>query len=354
MFGRKKNKRKPRSSPKAKPRREATGPAAAEPSRMRLFGQSLRRRHGKKARRGALIALAAVSVAGAVVLGMHAMERHVLARRPAGPAEFRLRLTGRPEWMPQSLARRLVTELTPPGSGLQDRDLPEKVYRAAQANPWIRSVTWVRRRRGSDPNVATIELQAEYRKPIACVQTARGREYISADGCHLPRDQVPRWVTRVRRADGSQRQVCFVDSQAVPPGVHAKPIHYIKISGVKQPPPGYGRKWPGRDLAAGARMAALVANRPYANQIVVADVRNCAGRMLQQGEPHLRYYAQIGRGETTDIRFGRFPQPGGDHNVLTERKLSYIDSYVARHKGRLAGLHTYIDLRFDELHVSVY
>ena len=349
MFGKKK---KSGSSPKARSKSKPRG--AAQPSWTGLMWLSLRRRHGARAKHSARIALAVAAVAAVIVFGMLAMEHHVLARRTTGPSEFRLRLASRPEWMPESLARQLVAELTPPDSGPSDADLPEKVYRAAEANPWVRKVTRVRRHASDDPNVAIVELLAEFRKPIACIQTPHGPEFLSADGTLLPTGQVPRWVARFRHADGSQRQVCFANRQAVPPGVRARPIHYIKICGVKADPPEYGQKWPGEDLDAGVRMAALVAEQPYANQIAVADVRNYAGRMMKQGEPHLRYYAQVGRGETTDIRFGRFSAPGGDHNVQTERKLSYIDSYVARHKGRLAGLHSYIDLRFDELHVSVY
>jgi len=315
---------------------------------------SLRERHGAGAKRCARMALAVAGVCTAVALGLLAMEHHVLARRQAGPSEFRLRLSARPEWMPRSLARALVARLTPADSGPRDPNLTRKVYHAAKADPWVRRVTRVVRRPSDDPNVAIVELQAEFRKPIACIQTPNGPRFLDADGIHLPTDQVPRWAARFRHADGTVRQVCFVSDRDVPPGARARPIHYIKISGVKAGPPEFGHTWPGEDLAAGIRLAALVAGRPYANQIAVADVRNYAGRMLKQGEPHLRYFAQVGRGNTTEIRFGRFPEPGGDHNVRTERKLSYIDAYVGRHNGRLAGLHSYIDLRFDELHVSVY
>lgn len=345
MFGRKKSK----PSPKAKSK------VAARPSWIGLWWWSVRLRHGTGARRVGLIALALAVVAAGVVVGLGAMEHRVLARRATGPSEFRLRLIERPTWMPQRLARRLAVVLTPPSTGPYDPDLPRKVYKLAEADPWVLSVTKVTRCYGSDPDVAIIELQAEYRKPIARIHTPRGDRFVSADGVHLPQDLVPRWVGRIRRADGSQRQVCFASRADIPPGLDAKPIHYIKISGVKASPPPDGRKWPGGDLAAGVRLVALVANRRYANQIVTADVRNYAGRAPGGNEePHLRYYAQVGGADITDIRFGRFPRPGGDHNVSTERKLSYIDFYVARHNGRLAGLHSYIDLRFDELNVSVY
>ncbi len=99
-------------------------------------------------------------------------------------------------------------------------------------------------------------------------------------------------------------------------------------------------------------MLRLVHNKPYANQITAIDVRNFAGR-ISRAEPHLRMYAQVGQGGSTDIRFGRFPLPGGDYVISPERKLSYLDEYAEDHGGQLAGLNRYIDLRYDELHVSI-
>ena len=97
-----------------------------------------------------------------------------------------------------------------------------------------------------------------------------------------------------------------------------------------------------------------MATKPYANQITVVDVRNYGSR-ISPDEPQLRMYAQVGGGGVTDIRFGHFSAGrGGDYNVAQTRKMSYLDDYVSRQKGRLAGVHSYLDLRYDELHVSLY
>jgi hypothetical protein len=133
----------------------------------------------------------------------------------------------------------------------------------------------------------------------------------------------------------------------------ARAIHYVLIEGVQSPAPPVGQKWPGADLAAGLKLAVLVAGRPWANQVSAIDVRNHANRISRE-EPQLRLFAQVHKGKTTDIRFGRFPHPGADFVVSPARKLSYLDEYVARHGGRLAGLHEYLDLRYDDLHVSLY
>ena len=107
------------------------------------------------------------------------------------------------------------------------------------------------------------------------------------------------------------------------------------------------------DLLAGLRLVQLVGTRPYYAQISLVDVRNHACR-ITKNEPELRMYAQVGQGKATDIRFGRFPAPGGgDYIISPQRKMSYLDDYVADHQGWLAGRHSYLDLRFDELHVSL-
>jgi len=344
-----------KSKRSGKPKGKTPPPLPATPSRLKLWWWEQQQRHRAAARRWAIIALIVIFVGATAVVALTTMEKHVLARRATGPCEFRLRMADRPTWMPESLARHLVLELTPAKAGLYDTDLPEKVHDLARDNAWVHKVTSIRRCPCDDPRVALIEIRAEYRKPIAFVQTPYGREYLSEDGTHLPRHQVPRYVSRIKLTDGSQRQVCFVDPVAVPPGVRAWPIHYIRIHGVSAAnasPPGYGRKWPGADIAAGLRMVALVANEPCANQISIADVRNFGGRGSRD-EPHLRFYARVGNGNATDVRFGKFPRPGGDHIVPTERKLAHLRAYVARHNGQLAGLNDYIDLRFDELHVSI-
>ena len=132
-----------------------------------------------------------------------------------------------------------------------------------------------------------------------------------------------------------------------------RPVHYFRIDGASESTMRIGDTWPGEDVAAGLRLISLLARRPYANQVSVVDVRNYEGRISSE-EPHLRLYAQSEQSKATDIRFGRFPRPGGDFVISPERKMSYLDEYVKRHDGRLAGLNAYLDLRFDQLHVSVY
>ena len=55
----------------------------------------------------------------------------------------------------------------------------------------------------------------------------------------------------------------------------------------------------------------------------------------------------------TDVRFGRLPGCAIDCIVSPRRKIWYLDDYAANHNGRIAGINSYLDLRYDNLHVSL-
>jgi hypothetical protein len=299
----------------------------------------------------------AVAVVGALVtvFGMKALERRVL-RTPAGaaPRPVQFRLTNRPDWMPARLATRIVDAIAPATADFNDPKLTATVYDQASANPWIHEITRVSKKRGDSRSVGVIEIDATYRRAVARIQVAGGYAYVDAEGYRLPAAEVPQWVAAAPVAAGeAPRQVSYLHPGDAPPGLTPRQIHYILIDGVQAPASPVGQAWAGSDLQAGLNLVSLVASRKYASQVTVVDVRNCDGR-INRDEPHLRMSAQYGRGRPTDIRFGRFPAPdGGDYVVSPERKLRYLDDYVADHDGWLAGRNSYIDLRFDQLHVSM-
>ena len=320
----------------------------------RWWGELGQDRRRNACRRAAWVAVAVV-LAGGVVLGMKALERRVLSTPRGGtPVAIRVRLTERPEWMPVTLARRIAESLAPPGADYNDPSLTSAVYRLGGVCPWIRRVDRVHKRPTSDPRVAVVEVTASFRKPVARILIEHEYVYVDRDGVRLPAGEVPHWVAAVPgRGDGAGRQVCYIHRDEVPPRFEVKSIHYIVIDGVAGQVPPAGQRWEGDDLAAGLQLIGLVSTRRYANQITVVDVRNHAGR-INGNEPHLRMYAQVGRGRPTDIRFGQFPVPGGgDYVVSPERKLRHLDDYVSDHDGLLAGLNSYLDLRYDQLHVSL-
>lgn len=287
-----------------------------------------------------------------MIVGLSAMERSVLARPTGSPACVRVEIVDAPAWMPGVLRRYIEASLAPAPRRTYDPGLARKVYIRAQANPWVRSVRSVRRCSSDRPNSTLLQLRGRFRKPIARIRTGGTFAYLDADGVRLVASQVPHWVGVTARLDGTTGQVCFTNTDEVPPGMRVRPIHYIAIDGVRTSEPPIGSVWQGSDVAAGLRLLALIVDKPYANQITLVDVRNYGGR-ISRYEPHLRLYAQVGHGKATDVKFGRFPRPRGDFVVSPARKVSYLDEYAARNGGQLAGLNAHLDLRYDQLHVSV-
>jgi hypothetical protein len=237
-----------------------------------------------------------------------------------------------------------------------DPRLAPEVYRRAEANAWVRRVNRVSKHRYGNAPGGYVEVSADLRRPLARVLRSDGfHVYVDAERFVLPDVQVPRWVATVAPEGGKPaRQVCYLSNAEIPHDQGLAEIHYITVRGVEGDPPAPGQCWQGDDLTEGLKLVQLICTRDYANQITVVDVRNYGGR-ISRNEPHLRMYAQVGRGRRTDIRFDRFPIGGGaDYVVSPERKLQYLDNYVAANGGRLAGVHEYLDLRYDHLHVSIH
>ncbi len=333
---------------KAKPSRQ--------PSRFGLWWMNM---DPERRRRGFIIAgwslLGILAVVG-VASGMQALRDRVVETRFAGAQGVAVvRVTSVPSWMPASLAKDITDTITPPNASLADTELAAKVYQLAQANPMIRQATRVEVCPNADRPGGVVEVDLEFRRPFARVRVDADYIYVDREGVCLPVTQVPMYVLSLQGRDSKAvRQVCYQAKGEIPKPwrASARRIHYVTIDGVWMTPPPPGWKWPAKDLAAGLRLIELVSARPYYSQISVIDVRN-NGCRITRNEPELRMYAQIGRGRPTDIRFGRFPLPGSDVVVSPQRKMWYLDDYTSTHGGRLAGINTYLDLRYDNLHVSV-
>jgi len=292
-----------------------------------------------------LLILTCLAIGAAI---LWAMERSVLNRQgSAGPVSYRVELTDTPGWMSHALVRELHEALTPQVS-FTDESLCREVYRLVEKNPWISDIQQVRRFRRADRNEGVIMVTATYRQPIARVQYDHRTYFIDTHGVVLPFDSVPKWAAKI-----GEHYRYYTSEDAVPLTARPMRIHYTTIQGVTTPPVEVGETWVADDLKHGLRLIELINTRHWANQITVVDVRNHK-RRISESEPELRLYAQQGRGRSTDILFGRFPFPqGGDWVISPDRKIKYLDDYVSEHNGKLAGINSYIDVRYDELHISV-
>ncbi len=308
-------------------------------------------------RRGVTAFLLTVVFGGAAVAGLVMLEKRVLRRQAAeAPRQVRVSLVGSPSWMPPTLQWRIVESVRPRGVNFAHADLTKEVHALAEANPWIRKVRAVRKRLDKNPQVGLIEIEAEYRRPVAMVllRDEINYAYVDDEGIRLPTEQVPKYAAEVADRTGHKRWVYYVSQEEIPPYIQASRIHYINIQlyfDRDGDPPAPGRKWQCPALAEGIRLVKLIATRPYAWEVTTVDARNFNAR-ISRSEPDLRMWAQVGQGPRTDIRFGRFPNASGDWVVSPERKMSYLDEFVGDH-GRLAGVREYIDLRYDTGYESI-
>jgi len=292
-----------------------------------------------------------VVAAGTAAAGMFALEGRIINGRTGSfPTELRAELTEAPEWMPDRLRADIERCLLPAGAEYYDKQLTDKVRLRALANPWVRGVRRTSKHPSGRDKPATLAVDAEFRMPIARAMAGGGYAYLDMDGVRLPAGQVPRWASWDPARP--ERKAYHIDHSTVKAGRQVCPIHYMLIVGVETEPPPRAGQWLGDDLAAGLELVRLVAAKSYAYQITEIDVRNYDGR-IDPNASHLRMWAELDRCKPTEIRFGRLPKGEGDYVVSPQRKFSYLDKYAEDHNGRLAGINAYIDLRYDELHLSI-
>ena len=268
----------------------------------------------------------AVALLIGVGVGFLLLESAVLGSRPEPEtAVIRMRLLSRPGWMPAALARDIAVALQPDTVTFNDPGFTAAVYDRAAKDPWIRKVHNVSKSRADDRRAGIVEVQAEYRRPFAKVllKDLKTQVYVDRERVRLPdRPDLPK-------------------------------ERYLLIEGVSSEPPAVGARWDAADLADGLRLVEWVRSRPYWKKLTVVCVSNYRGRVSPY-ESHLSVFAQVGKGNRTRIRFGRFPASGGgDYVILPEQKMASLDKYVKDHYGRLAGIHRWIDLRHDQLETSL-
>lgn len=290
-------------------------------------------------------------VAGAG-FGLRWLEGRVLSGQAgAAPTELAVELTNVPFWMPTELADRIAISLMPEDANYYDAQLVNQVRRLAEASPWIQQVRFVEKY-PLNSQQAVVRVVADFRMPLACVRVGSSYIYVDSEGVRLPSEEVPQWALSYIDENGQKQIEYYLDDGADPQNLSVSRVHYLVIDGVACPPPAEGQHWEGEDLQDGLRLVKMIADRPYAYQITVVDVRNHDWR-VSRSEPQLRMFAQVDQSTQTDIRFGRFPRSNGYYVVPPQRKLAYLDEYVEDHGGQLAGLNRYIDLRYDELRVSL-
>lgn len=266
------------------------------------------------------LAFVGLCLSGVWYLRRHVEKNVVFPDRPA-----RVVLLNRPAWMSDFLADQIVAAVKPVGThSAFDHALLQDVTAMLRSNPWVKDVRQVRRAFYDKPG-DTIEIDCDYRAPIALVQWKDYFWLVDGDAVKLPEqftaDQLPRIVI------GPDRKVVI-----------------RVIQGVQQPPVETGQRWLGLDLEAGLELVKLLHGQPYAEEIVKVDVSNFGGR-LSQKEAQIVLVTRY----DTEIRWGR-PISSKDFfvEVSPAQKLRYMQQ-VYEQFHRVDGERAWIDIRFDKI-----
>ena len=297
---------KPKSSSAKKPV-EPKGPVLSEKVRHALI-------HG-------LIAFIVILVGAG---GLYALRKHVWQEIAFVEAPPKIVLKNRPAWMGDFLVEQITKAVRPAGThSAMDAQLLRDTHALLVANPWVSEVHNIRRTFGEKPG-DTLEIDCEFRAPVALVKWNAHYWLVDGNGVKLPEEYTADIVPKVVLDRNKRTNIRIID-------------------GVQSPPPAAGEQWPGADLIAGLDMIRLLFNEPYADDIVKVNVANYAGRVdVREAQVVL-----ITKWDT-QVRWGR-PANASDFFIEapTARKLEYLRAIYAEHK-RLDANEPWIDIRFDQ------
>lgn len=276
--------------------------------------------------RRVLLHLTAAGMFVAIVgLGLWVDRRYVGQKLVFTKQPPKVVLKNRPMWMSDFLAEQIARTARPGGaSSAFDHQLLVDTVAQLKANPWIRSVEQVRRVYDKAPG-DTIEVDCEYRAPVALVHWKDYYWLVDADGVKLPEAFAHGDVPRIIKGGNGKMNIRVV-------------------TGVRQPPPENGTKWSGEDLAAGLALVKLLFGRDYTEEVVKVDVSNFA-RQRDPKAPQIVLVTQY----DTQVRWGQPVTPAADEffvEVTPAQKLAYMET-IWKDKGRVDGNFAWVDIRYD-------
>lgn len=237
-------------------------------------------------------------------------------------------LVNRPPWMSDFLAGEIIKTVRPPvGRSALDHQTVETVANLLNHNPWVKSVRQVRLAYNHSPG-DTLEVDCEYRTPIALVRWSGSYVLVDNEGIVLPEEYKAEHIPRLIYGSDATRN---------------KPNIRI-IDGVSRRPAQVGQAWPGDDLVAALNMVRLISDEPFAEDILKVDVSNYNGRH-NLNDAHITLITR----NLTEIRWGRAPEPNDFFmEVGTRKKLARLNN-AWKHYGRTDMGQAWIDVRGDDV-----
>lgn len=259
---------------------------------------------------------------GSLWVGFHYVKQYVdHEMMPQKPPMIVIK--NRPHWMSDFLVQRIAGTVRPTGvRSAFDRELLLDAKKSLSDNPWISKVYEVRRAYRNGPG-DTLEIDCEYRAPAALVKWGAYYWLVDRDGYKLPEQYEYADIDKIVRVQDERIDIRIIE-------------------GVHRPPPETGKKWQGDDLAAGLEMAALLADKPFAQQIDRISV----AKHHNPREPHVVLITRF----NTEVRWGRTPKELEKEpfmEISTARKLEKLQRIYTQ-CGRVdAAQPDGIDIRFD-------
>lgn len=260
---------------------------------------------------------------GALGTGFYHVKQYVDEQVLVPTREPSVVLKNKPRWMSEFLCQKIAETARSPGlHSAFDHDMLVQARIALEANPWVAKVYQVRRAYKDAPG-DTLEIDCEYRVPTAVVKAGNYYWLVDRDGYKLPERYEAKDLARVVKVEEGRVDIRVIE------GVHAA-----------SPPA--GQKWPGDDLAAGLEMCRLLADKPYAQNILRINVAHFA----DPRESHIVLVAK----QKTDICWGRTPSELDREpfmEVSTAKKLHRLELIYKQFGRDDVPDQPPIDIRFD-------
>ncbi len=183
-----------------------------------------------------------------------------------------------------------------------DEHLCERVYDRLARNVWIR---WIHRISKAKPGVVRVD--CEYRLPIAMIQNHEYFYLVDEYGVRLP-------------------------------GQYGYQPGWLLIQGVAEGLPQPGEMWPGDDIAAGVRLAKMILEQPYHDQVEALLLHNYQGRR----DPYSAHIELVTDRDGNRILWGSAPGEELEENTAAQKLRILSQNY--RQHGRIDANQPKIDI----------
>lgn len=266
-----------------------------------------------------------VILLGGCAFAFVSMRQHVLAdlAHPAAPPL--LVLKNRPAWMSQALAEQIISSARPKtAKSALDHELVAEVGKTLEHSAWVRQVKQVKRVYGKSAG-DTVEVDCEFRAPIALVAARNEYTLVDGEGFRLPEKFGPSTLPRILLGPDGKMNLRIVEGVAAAPPVFD------------------GQKWAGDDLAAALDMVKLLYGRPFTEEIERINVANFKGRKNPRDAQIVlltKYRSEVRWGEPVKLSFYAELPP--------IQKLERLE-LICQKYGRVDGGHSWVDIRLDKV-----